>query len=95
MVTAALLSANRSPAILLPWESVPVNVNTGIPNTPLVLFAYLLFPAEQGGVGKNYLRCGVAAVTFVACTPRLIMSCNSSGMEERAKAVSSVMAFWK
>src|SRR5437868_5631867 len=53
MVTAALLSANRSPAILLPWESVPVNVNTGIPNTPLVLFAYLLFPADQGGVGKK------------------------------------------
>jgi hypothetical protein len=39
MVTAALLSANRSPAILLPWASVPVNVNTGIPMTPLVLFA--------------------------------------------------------
>src|SRR5262249_8736148 len=46
MVTAALLSASRSPAILLPWASVPVNVNTGIPCAPLVLFAYRL-PAYQ------------------------------------------------
>src|SRR5690242_2836495 len=53
MVTAALLSANRSPAILLPCESVPVNVNTGITNTPLVLFAYRLFPADRGEAGKK------------------------------------------
>jgi hypothetical protein len=49
----------------------------------------------RGKWEKIYLRCGAAAAVFVACTPRLIMSCNSSGMDERANAVSSVMAFWK
>src|SRR4051794_7763117 len=52
MVTAALLSANRSPAIFLPWGSVPVNVNTGITVTPLVLFAYRHYLPTPGEAGK-------------------------------------------
>src|SRR5262245_58407028 len=53
MVTAALLSANRSPAILLPWASVPVNVNTGIPCAPLVLFAYRLCLPTEGELDQS------------------------------------------
>src|SRR6185312_12523635 len=41
-----------------------------------------------------YRRKG-AAVALAAITPRLIMSCNSSGMDERCSAVSSVICFWK
>src|ERR1700731_43009 len=53
MVTAALVSANRSPATFLPCGSVPVNVNTGIPCTPLVLFA-TDFACQLRGRAENF-----------------------------------------
>src|SRR6185312_16079829 len=62
MVMAALLSPNRSPEIRFPWASVPVNVNTGISTTPLVLVAYqqresalFLSPQRSGRcLGRNH-----------------------------------------
>ena len=54
IVTAALLSANRSPATFFPWGSVPVNVNTGITVTPLVPFCLPTSLANPGGGWKTF-----------------------------------------
>src|SRR2546430_2022606 len=67
MVTAALLSANRSPAILLPWGSVPVNVNAGITqfsSRPVCLPAFTGTGPQGKRIAGERLADSKAAVTM-------------------------------
>src|SRR5271155_763138 len=78
---SALFAAERSPATVEPARFTPRYVNTG-------MICYLLF--------YSYRRTGALPPPAGGeVTPRLIRSCNSSGFEDRASAVSKVIDFWK
>jgi hypothetical protein len=50
---------------------------------------------KLGPFKTYFLPATWATLVFMRPAPRLIISCNSSGEDERSNAVSSVICFWK
>ena len=71
------------------------STSVGFQDQPEARYARTISPSTTA-TGSLHYRLAVAVLPAgrKPC-PRLIMSCNSSAMDERASAVSSVICFWK